>query len=433
VLPLKHPPGVPASKQRSGRLARFYQQTEAGGLRFSISELLFRAARASSVGPRNAADPSHEVARQKLEAKVAKLEDKLRHAKAKDERRRAKLGKWKALNASKQRKLQTARGKVALLSQRLENLKEGALFSYDLGSLAQSSCPTCASSKLHLLPYPYSTSPSFSRLVVLLCTSCGFGWVPTVPFDLDAYYRTEYGTSNRKDRSFSPEEYFSGAGKLRSESGPLAHYFQRSHDQLALIREFKPSVGTMLDFGSGPGYALFLSNARVKHAIEPDDSSIKYLDYLGASRTALSALPERFYDVILASHSIEHVPEELLMDTLSRLRQALKTDGILCVEVPNASLASVHWPARHEPHTLFFSPTALVRLLEKCGFEVVRRVARVKIERPRLAEPLVTVDEDDDWASTTNEGLCVLARPTGANWAPPRASTAVRARVLVPR
>jgi hypothetical protein len=203
-----------------------------------------------------------------------------------------------------------------------------------------------------------------------------------------------------------------------SDENPLLHpatgtpvpYFERSRQQLSVIRRLSPAIETSLDYGSGPGYALFLSEAPVKHAIEPDEHSFKYLDHLGAQRVSLEALPPRYYDVVLSSHSLEHLPVEHLRPTLAALGAALKPTGLLCVEVPSAPLGQLDLPLGHEPHTLFFSPKALTTLLHSAGFEIVHAEARVPGARARLVDPLVAVDQEDPWESSANDGLFVVAR-----------------------
>jgi len=435
ALPLKHPPDV--TEQKDSRLvARFFHRVSKRGWRFGTSEILFRVARGLAVNPDNSAHPARDAERrelrkqvQRLTTKVQKLSGRVEALDAKRIERHAEVLRLKGRLAETRERL---RSRLQAQTVLLDNMKSGTLFTYDAASLARMICPVCDASGIYLLPYPYSTNASFSRLLVALCTTCGFGWVPSLPFDLDAYYRTEYGSANRRDRGFAPEEYFAFEGKLHAVDGPLKHYFQRSHDQLDLIRRFKDPIGRMLDFGSGPGYALFLSGAQEKHAVEPDDESLKYLDYLGARRIALEDASSQYYDVILASHSLEHVPVERMYSTLAKLRDTLRPDGVLCVEVPNASLASVHWAARHVPHTLFFSPGSFVRLLERAGFEILLKVARIQQDRPRVAEPLVA-KSDDEWNSTTHEGMCLVVRRSPADpVAPPTSSFSIGARLLAP-
>lgn|GEM_PF-1215760 len=406
---------------------------------WTLSEVLYRAARWLARGPHNTAHRSHEEERRKLLGTVRKLTLERKKLKSQSarlsrglERAKTRVTRDKERLEALARKAQRGVEREEAWEGRLERLRSGPLFAYQVESLEGPACAACDGSSLHLLPYPSSISPNFSRLIVLLCASCGFGWVPSLPFDLDEYYRKEYGSGKRTRVDLPPESYFAVDGALHQPGGRLQRYFERSSQQLALIQKHKPRIEAMLDFGSGPGYALFVSAAATKHAIEPDDQSIKYLDYIGASRVQLAELKPASYDVILASHSVEHMPIDKLFSTLGRLHTALRPDGLLCVEVPYGSLGRAHIPLEHEPHTLFFSPDALVRVIERAGFEVVERVARSPVSRQILADPLVT-PAPDAWNSGLEEGLVVLARPRAGAVATPQQTESVVTRVLRPK
>jgi hypothetical protein len=404
--------------RRRNPLARVLAGIGRYGWRSTLSDGIFRLARNLAQGPHNAADVSHDVELRKLKTKLQKLKRDQEKAKTRVAKNDVALRKAKERIARDKQRLEALAGKAQRTAERerawmdrLERLQEGPLFTYEVDSLETPTCVACGGRGLHVLPYPSSISPTFSRLIVLLCPSCGFGWVPSLPFDLDEYYRTEYGSGKRTRVALAPADYFAVDGTLHQPGGRLSRYFERSKQQLALIHRHKPHIETMLDFGSGPGYALFVSGATTKHAIEPDDQSIKYLDHIGAVRTHLTDLKPHSYDVILASHSVEHIFIHQLFSTLGSLRAALRDDGVLCVEVPYASLGRAYIPLGHEPHTLFFSPDALVRIIERAGFEVVERTMRSKESRRILAEPLV-MPAPDPWNSGLEEGLVVLARPS---------------------
>lgn len=293
----------------------------------------------------------------------------------------------------------------------IENLKRGPLYAHELSSLSACRCPACEGDDLWLLGYPYSISPQFSRLVVLLCRSCGLGWVPVLPFDLDDYYRSQYAVENRRDRDIDPALYFSDKDSLLApQTNRLRNYFGRARQQIELARRYLSRIGAMLDYGSGPGYALHVAQATTKHAIEPDLHSRKYLDYLGAEVVKLETLPEGFYDLILSSHSLEHVPIENVFSVLAAFHRALKPEGVLLIEVPGAYLGRCYVVSRHEPHTLFFSPKSLTILLEKAGFEVVHAGARSPKKRKPLSAPLVQINEQNPWEAELGGGLQVIAR-----------------------
>lgn len=303
---------------------------------------------------------------------------------------------------------EAARRQRAATAARLDAFKKADVAFYPLASIDAARCPACDTAPDHLCTYPFDTV-AFSRLVVLWCPTCGMGWVPEVPFDLDDYYGTVYAQENRGDRDIPPEVYFSEDNPLLQKGGP--RYFTRARAQIERAREHHPSIEAMLDFGAGPGYALWTSGARLKHAIEKDAACAKYLDHLGAERLTLESLPESTYDLVLSSHSLEHLVAHELVSVLERLRRALEPKGLLYVEVPSGGLSRLVMPGRHEPHTLFFTPDGLRRAVVRAGFEVVFADTLAKRENSLRPEPVYTPPTNDAFASSARGQITVLARP----------------------
>ena len=262
-------------------------------------------------------------------------------------------------------------------------------------------CLACEAPASHVTRYPPPVTGPFSRLLVMWCERCGFGWVPTSPFILADYYAQTYAVVNRKDRDVDPEKYF-------DPNRESTKYFRRARSQVAKVREFVPEIQSMLDFGSGPGYALFVSGAKEKYAVEYDEHSTKYLDYIGAKKISHDEISMRRYDLILSSHSLEHLFIGDLESTLKSFHSALKPQGVLYVEVPGASLTEYTSPVRHEPHTLFFSPESLWRLVTKAGFNVIWEDALGQTSNPRLDHPIYSPKEER-WNHSRGR-LSVIAR-----------------------
>lgn len=312
-------------------------------------------------------------------------------------------------------------------AEALRQLRGGDLIFFPRELLAEARCPTCETPWSHSCAYPYSTSDLFSRLLVLWCPSCGLGWVPDVPFDLGEYYAREYAKTNRKDRDIEPALYFSDDNPLlKSKKGQ--RYFRRAKVQVKRIRERIGAIDAMLDFGSGPGYALHVSGATTKHAVEADPSCSKYLDHLGAERRNLESLPTGFYDVVLCSHSIEHLTADDLIETLRALRRALKPGGLLYIEVPAAGLSRWQMIYKHEPHTLFFSPAAIRGAVAKAGFDIELARPLGKKKSPLLETPLYEPPADDADASSPCGELTVIARRGDAELLEPSDSEAGEAK-----
>jgi len=151
----------------------------------------------------------------------------------------------------------------------------------------------------------------------------------------------------------------------------LKRYFDRARGQLKRIKSLIGSIDAMLDVGAGPGYALHLSNAKRKDALELDESSNKYLDYIGAGRVSWDNLPANTYNVALMSHVVEHFEPADVRERLGKIAASLKVGGILYIEVPPGGLGWKNYDYKHEPHTLFFTPQALQELVRSIGLDLL--------------------------------------------------------------
>jgi len=150
-------------------------------------------------------------------------------------------------------------------------------------------------------------------------------------------------------------------------------------------KDLLPYIGTgrLLDVGCGPGvnlgrfqnlgwdvYGVELSEVAVAHARR------WFGDRIHAGKLENSGFEEGSFDVILFSHSLEHMFNPV--ETLVYARGLLKSGGIVVITVPNAgSLEArlfgqwwVHWDfPRHLYH---FDNDSLVGVLRKAGFSVTR-------------------------------------------------------------
>lgn len=271
-------------------------------------------------------------------------------------------------------------------------------------------CPACGENSLdYSSDYPSDVTP-FSGQTLLYCTSCGLGHVPDSGKLLEDYYQHDYAQTNRKDRDVEPETYFSEAH--RESSQMLRRYYARARNQVIRLKKHEGRFNRVLDFGSGPGYMLHISHTREPHAFEPDLESKKYLDYIGARQYAtLDEIPKGYFDVIVASHTIEHLVAEELIDTLNLLIGALRPHGLMLIEVPQGGHSYLHLEgARQDPHTLFFTPQALVSSVKRAGGDIVFAGAVGKPEIPRRKKPIYT-PAGSAFNKVNRGGLTVICRP----------------------
>lgn len=270
-------------------------------------------------------------------------------------------------------------------------------------------CPACGADALdYSSDYPSNVKP-FSRETLLYCTECGLGHVPDSARMLADYYREDYARTNRKDRDIDPETYFSEAH--RDSSRMMQRYYNRARAQVIRLKKHDGRFNRVLDFGSGPGYLLHFSHTREPHAFEPDAESAKYLDYIGARQYgALDEIPQDYFDIIVASHSIEHLVAEELIETLRCLIGALRPTGLMLIEVPQGGHSYLHLEgARQDPHTLFFTPQALVEAVRRAGGDIVFAGAVAKPEIPRRDAPIYSPD-GSEFNKVNRGGLTVICR-----------------------
>lgn len=202
--------------------------------------------------------------------------------------------------------------------------------------------------------------------MVFRCQNCGLGVLHPQPCEDEL------------------RQYYSEG--LYNESSPppvvdfLMNLFQT--ERYRALRDLSP--GRILDVGCGKGRFLAVS---AKHGwnvqgVEPVAMRKKWAQtrygihvFLGDLKDL--PLPDNYFDVATLWHSLEHMRDPTLV--LSQVARKLKVGGRLVVSVPNFnSLQAVFggrmWFHLDVPRHLFhFTPESLTRILEKEGFEVVKK------------------------------------------------------------
>lgn len=265
-------------------------------------------------------------------------------------------------------------------------------------------CPVCLYPGIAWVSAYPSTTSRFRMATLLCCEECGSAFVPEGERFIDGYYEEEYARSNRRDRDLAPEAYFRS-----QDDRVLANYFARADAHISLLRDQGASLENLLDYGSGPGYLLFRAQPAHGFAVEPDIRSRKYLEFLNAEVLPADQLGDARFDAIVASHVIEHLTGKTLDTTLASIAAALKPGGHLLVEVPNGGHSYLSIVARHEPHTLFFSPEGLVTALRRAGLKILVAGARGLEDLPERENPIYAPPSDSDFGVQNRDQLFVIA------------------------
>lgn len=210
------------------------------------------------------------------------------------------------------------------------------------------------------------------------CRSCGLWYVnpQPAPEELRAFYANyDDGEQWRK-----LEEHFNRAIRAailrRKNSGSVLDVGCGSGNFLRCMREKGFSVFGIEPSGSGSDYA------RNEHGIDI---------YHGMMEDYLAAQAGQRFDVITLLNVLEHLREPAA--ALMQLRQALASDGMLAVAVPDARFHDLvgrlrrrlgvpdpYWIEQPKSvlsgfklpdHLCSFQPSTLSALLRRCGFRVV--------------------------------------------------------------
>ncbi len=150
--------------------------------------------------------------------------------------------------------------------------------------------------------------------------------------------------------------------------------------------------GKILDVGCYTGF--FLEVARNKdwdtYGIEPSIWASQYArEILGLNVKTANMEEEydfsnNYFDVITFWDTLEHLADP--KSALQKAHRLLKDDGLLCITTINidtlfARILGSRWPQLMQMHTYYFSSHTLGRLLEKCGFTIIREHKHKRVLR----------------------------------------------------
>ena len=198
-------------------------------------------------------------------------------------------------------------------------------------------------------------------LRTVLCHTCGLVWTDPRP-------------GSEQNRKFYAEEY-----RLQYKSTYVPkrkHVYRETLRAIGRYEAIAPLLRPglrMLDVGSGAGFFPYVARQQGVEAqgIEPNRGFAEYAVATFNVPTTNAFFQDvdfhaESFDVITLNHVLEHVEDPCA--TLGQLREWLKTDGHLVVEVPNIE-ATYHAPQNryHVGHLYNFNPINLEHLGLKAG------------------------------------------------------------------
>ncbi len=205
---------------------------------------------------------------------------------------------------------------------------------------------------------------------VLKCRSCGLVFLEPQSKDLKDYYRKAYR-----------QMYTPVLGKALTSRQVFDIYLPFQEQRIREIRHvLKPNMRA-LEIGCSSGHFLYALKKYVKECvgIEFNKNDAKFVrQKLGipvyTEPIENTDIPENSFDLIVIYMVLEHIDDPVPF--LKTIRKYLKTNGTICIKVPNVndSLLSVYDVEEYadfwyrEPHIYYYSASTLMRLLKKCGF-----------------------------------------------------------------
>jgi 2-polyprenyl-3-methyl-5-hydroxy-6-metoxy-1,4-benzoquinol methylase len=220
-------------------------------------------------------------------------------------------------------------------------------------------------------------------LITVGCRDCGL-----------VYHNPVIEDQDRSGQAVSPREWHTGDTRLPRQLRKLE---KRWNLQWPLIQTvFQPGC-RVLEVGCGLGLVgarLQSLGARV-WAVEPDPDQAAYArDHHGLTvfcgRFEEAVITDEPFDLILASHVIEHFPDPLAF--LHRVRTLAHPETWLFLETPNVLAPKVSFRRMFSPaHNFYFAPQTLGWLLAKAGWQeeklrVWRRDAFQVLARPGVPQ-----------------------------------------------
>lgn len=234
-------------------------------------------------------------------------------------------------------------------------------------------CKVCSSSfcKQKKVADMFSNSNFVEETTVKTCFECGFSEVlGVVHMDrLLKFYEREYVAKRRKITKIIAD--FLGIFRLDV----------RGFAQMVLIKRYLDgkSVKNFMDFGGGAGNTFFLANLVLRShnnlLVDPKKVSGRafFFKKLFRKYDCIEEVIrwEARQDVIILSHSLEHLPASYALDVLIDLKRVIRPDGVLLIEVPNDDFRNEDIDIDIDaPHFMFFTEKSLVKFLETSGWSV---------------------------------------------------------------
>ena len=216
------------------------------------------------------------------------------------------------------------------------------------------------------------------------CSSCGTVYAPEYA-DPDELYVDGYRSAGPALlEGGTPVAELSAAGRgLDIQDPTFQRYLARlAGRRLDILAKARRPPGKLLDVGCGTGEFLAVARARgwTTVGVDPVADAVEIcltqrgLD-VRTGRLQDVGLPERTFDVVSASHVLEHMP--MATEFLALVARWARPGGLVLVEVPNfrsvqRRAMGSSWPGlRPLEHVVYFTADSLRRAFTEAGLSPV--------------------------------------------------------------
>ncbi len=283
---------------------------------------------------------------------------------------------------------------------------------------AKTACPGCSS--CDALVISKVDGKTGQQLMSLECLGCGLGRIDPLPTsqELESWYSSDY-RQDYKSMAQPSLRHVLRAGRNALERWRRIRDGADALDVWCRDRQQQPRT---LDIGASSGEFVFLMRSIGFDAtgIEPHQGYATYARqclgltiHNGTLQRQLQELRDDKFDLISMFHVFEHLVDPL--PTLQRLKTMLSPQGMICIEVPDATRFTSPRYMFFRAHTLYFTALTLQQTLETAGFEVILAPRAEESNLTIVAKPAIAHEPK---RLVANANMPLLTAQMKRRWSP---------------
>lgn len=203
-----------------------------------------------------------------------------------------------------------------------------------------------------------------TNIPVVICKKCGLIYLnPRWPIETyQEFYKRDY-RKIIEEKPINLKEY---------------EYLQRIHGSkiFSFCSNYIQNGSRVLDIGCSCGGTLFIFQKFKNCIVKGVEPNLEHADYvrnnlkidIDTNYFEKTDFPNDFFDLVILTQTINHLYNPT--DCLEKIRQILKPDGKLFLEVNNyPEMVKRGWNPTQVDHIFYFTPETLECMVRKVGFE----------------------------------------------------------------